>query len=352
MKKPKLEDNLRDEQAPITFIHEYTRDFSIIIEEAWTAGIMACYNKIFCIPFTYLEPAVYYIKNGIIEVWDNDIAFKIIQQKILEANQKNNLFFEKWFARDLKQKKKIEPILQKGIINTLEELPEFIKIVYETIHIWFPLYYTAYSKKTPSSIREKAIKWRDADLFWDRASNVLCNTLIKLYPDRKKFVAHILTSEIKNPPSYKSLEQRAKNFVLIPGRIQKIQTLKKFAANHPEFYFSYPSLKIKNNEISGKTAYRGKVSGVARIVYLKKEINKVQPGEILVSPMTTPDFIPAMKKAAAIVTDEGGVTCHAAIIAREMKKPCVVGTQVATKVLKDGMIVEVDADNGIIKIIR
>jgi pyruvate, water dikinase len=59
-----------------------------------------------------------------------------------------------------------------------------------------------------------------------------------------------------------------------------------------------------------------------------------------------------MEKAAAFVTDEGGITCHASIIAREMKKPCIVGTRIATKVLKDGMEVEVDADAGVVKILN
>ena len=59
-----------------------------------------------------------------------------------------------------------------------------------------------------------------------------------------------------------------------------------------------------------------------------------------------------MKKAAAIVTDDGGLTCHAAIVARELKTPCVVGTKIATKVLKDGDMVEVDANKGIVKKIK
>ena len=68
--------------------------------------------------------------------------------------------------------------------------------------------------------------------------------------------------------------------------------------------------------------------------------------------MTTPNFIPALERAIAFVTDEGGVTCHTAIIAREMKKPCIVGTKIATKAIKDGDYIEVDADKGIVKIIK
>ena len=75
-------------------------------------------------------------------------------------------------------------------------------------------------------------------------------------------------------------------------------------------------------------------------------------GDILVTGMTRPEFMNVIKKASAIITDVGGILCHAAITAREMKIPCIVGTAVATKVLKDGDIVEVDANSGIVKIIN
>ena len=68
--------------------------------------------------------------------------------------------------------------------------------------------------------------------------------------------------------------------------------------------------------------------------------------------MIKPDYLSAMKKAVAFVTDEGGITCHAAIVARELNKPCIIGTKIATKVLKDGDEVEVDADKGVVKILK
>ena len=76
---------------------------------------------------------------------------------------------------------------------------------------------------------------------------------------------------------------------------------------------------------------------------------KLKDGDVLVTNMTTPNYLVAMKKAVAFITDEGGITCHAAIIAREMKKPCIIGTKNATKVLKDGDLVEVDANKGIVR---
>jgi phosphohistidine swiveling domain-containing protein len=105
-------------------------------------------------------------------------------------------------------------------------------------------------------------------------------------------------------------------------------------------------------DIKGTIAQPGKVRGRVVVVNKVSETIKVKPGNILVTYMTSPDFLPAMKKAVAFVTDEGGLTCHAAIIAREMKKPCVIGTKIATRVLKDGDLVEVDADKGVVRIIK
>ncbi len=116
------------------------------------------------------------------------------------------------------------------------------------------------------------------------------------------------------------------------------------------------SLKVEKlegiSEIKGNSAYPGLVKGKVVIVKNKSMFGKLKQGDILVTTMTTPDFLPIMKKAAGFITDEGGITCHASIVAREMKKSCIVGTKIATKVLKDGDLVEVDADKGIVKILK
>ena len=114
-------------------------------------------------------------------------------------------------------------------------------------------------------------------------------------------------------------------------------------------------LNLKKSDdgiIVGQVAFKGNVRGIVKIVTHPNDVSKVKTGEILVAQMTLPSFISAMQKASAFVTDEGGITCHAAIIAREMKKPCIIGTKNATKVLKDGDLVEVDAERGIVKIIE
>lgn len=103
------------------------------------------------------------------------------------------------------------------------------------------------------------------------------------------------------------------------------------------------------NELSGQTACTGKAIGRVCIVNSSPEMKKMKQGDILVSIATNPDIVPAMKRAAAIVTEQGGITSHAAIVSRELGIPCIIGTKVATKVFKNGDMVEVDATKGIIK---
>lgn len=104
-----------------------------------------------------------------------------------------------------------------------------------------------------------------------------------------------------------------------------------------------------NNMIKGQIGSTGKVSGKAVIVHTKHDLRHIFEGAVMIAVTTSPDFVPAMSKSSAIVTDEGGLTCHAAIVSREMHKPCIVGTKNATKVFRDGDMVEVDAEKGIVR---
>ena len=100
--------------------------------------------------------------------------------------------------------------------------------------------------------------------------------------------------------------------------------------------------------LRGLPASHGLVSGVVRIILSPEELDKIKIGEILVTKMTDPDYVPAMRKAIGIVTDEGGSTSHAAIVSREMGIPCVVGTEKATQLLKDGDKITIDATKGLV----
>src|SRR3989344_1267254 len=100
--------------------------------------------------------------------------------------------------------------------------------------------------------------------------------------------------------------------------------------------------------IAGQTGSPGKAEGPVRIVDPDKLDKSFPKGAILVCEVTTPNYVPLMQKAAAIVTDQGGILSHAAIVARELKKPCIVSTGNATKKLKNGQKVLVNADKGVV----
>jgi phosphohistidine swiveling domain-containing protein len=119
-----------------------------------------------------------------------------------------------------------------------------------------------------------------------------------------------------------------------------------------EFASITKETETDTKELKGYVASKGIASGVVKIIKRTEDFSSFSSGNILVSSMTRPEMVPIMKLASAFITDEGGITCHAAIVAREMKKPCIIGTKIATQILKDGDLVEVDANNGIIKIIK
>lgn len=104
-------------------------------------------------------------------------------------------------------------------------------------------------------------------------------------------------------------------------------------------------------EVKGSVAYKGITRGRVRVLNNIADIKEFNEGDIIVSFNTNPSLMPAIIKCGGIVTDEGGIMCHAAIISRELKKPCIIGTKIATKVFKDGDRVELDADNGVVRIL-
>jgi len=117
------------------------------------------------------------------------------------------------------------------------------------------------------------------------------------------------------------------------------------------YKISEEKIDVKNNIIFGSIANKGKVTGIARILKSYNDIYNVKKGDIIVATMTTPDYVSAMEKASGFITDEGGITCHAAIISREFNVPCIVVTVDAIKKIKDGQKIELDAYTGKIYIL-
>jgi len=142
-------------------------------------------------------------------------------------------------------------------------------------------------------------------------------------------------------------------FICLNGIYKVIDDIKKIR-EIKDFFKDKKIAIIDSSEIKGSVAYKvkGRIKGRVKIVKNPKKKINIRKGTILVAIQTTPDYIPIIKRFSAIIVDEGGITSHAAIISRELKIPCIVNTKIATQVLKDGDLIEIDANKGIVKILK
>lgn len=344
---PKKESFVKPTNMSQSFSKAYTRNFSIIMQEAWFAAHQDLVERLDCGSCPYSPTHVYFMVDGVEEVWENEHAqqwfLDRLQEKIVADpnfffsvhDQYNKLLAEikEWWKRD---------------ISTAEDLRVFVEKVFQSTSLFVVLYDVLMIESLPEDIRKVAEAFREQDVFFAECNATIWRALQKLYPDFGYFVVYIIRDEIGTEFSREELHERDKDFAYIPGIVRESISFLELQQKFPDFLFRIEEASLET-ELKGQVAFRGVVSGKVRIVKRKDQIASVQEGDIIVSPMTTPDFMPAMKKAAAFVTDEGGITCHAAIIAREMQKPCVIGTKSATKILKDGDFVEVDAEKGIVR---
>lgn len=212
-------------------------------------------------------------------------------------------------------------------------------------------------KKDKSKIVRQAYVLRKKT---EKVEYISGNNLIRLAkqikPEFRNDIDYLTIQEILSTdnPNLRDLNKRKDKYIYYDNKIYPGLSVEAFekmlsckvmqATNHKNL--------IPPHFIVGSVAAKGKVRGKAKIIMELDDLKKIKKGDILVTPMTTPDYLWAMHKAAAFVTDEGGITCHAAIVAREFKKPCIIGTKIATQILKDGDKIEVDADHGIVRKIK
>jgi pyruvate,water dikinase len=146
-----------------------------------------------------------------------------------------------------------------------------------------------------------------------------------------------------------ALDERTNKLVILQARPETVWSTKKEEAKTEEKVATTTERKII---VQGLPASPGMAAGKVHVIPTVDRINEFKQGEILVTEMTAPDWVPAMRKSAAIVTDSGGMTCHAAIVSRELGIPCIVGTasrgKPATESITDGIMVTVDAKLGVV----
>lgn len=185
-------------------------------------------------------------------------------------------------------------------------------------------------------------------------SEPLFEEIAKRTGKSKEFLKDLLIDEVELLLQSKTLDQasideRTKHYVLLSweGNMQILQ-------GDDSAIFSDKFLNFEKNTeevINGRTACKGQVKGRAKVVMDSNDFHKVEKGDVLVVMNTSPDYVPILGSVAAILAEEGGITAHVSVISREMKIPAIVGIQGVTKRIKDGDMVEVDADKGVVRII-
>ncbi len=238
--------------------------------------------------------------------------------------------FERLLKHGLALSKKADRYLEKPHkFKNLDDALEFFNelIFYTTVFSNFPTFLDQ-NKKLPNKAIGMISQLRSASYYSPFLKKIIM-PLAKAHP--------LVILQKKN---------HSKRFIYTKRRgKEEIQWVK----NTKNFVKQFETHVIKSKEIKGFAAYPGKVRGRVHLVRDFTKPGKMKDGSILVSINTNPNLMPLIRKASAIVSDEGGITSHAAIVSREFKIPCVIGTKVATKVLKNNDLVEVDANKGIVR---
>ena len=207
-----------------------------------------------------------------------------------------------------------------------------------------------YFENISSELKELLIDFRNNyDYILYKANEYLHNKAKKILPkEYQEHIKFLFIEEVfqNKMPSLDLIQKRKNGYIFFDNNLELVDNI--------PLWLERKNIVIKSQQdgkiIKGSVAYSGKKTGKVCQIYTKEDFKKFEKGDILVTTMTTPKFTPILKLAGAIVTDEGGITCHAAIIARELKIPCIIGCKNATEILKNDMIVEVNANEGIINI--
>lgn len=316
---------------------------------------------------------IYINQKGNVDIYRDKLNVKRVEDRIYNFLVCNPQKIDWLITESKKAETKIRDIINREKKSGEGNFSNFIKNfnLYSKIFVRFttvPFYLGTiiesrlnFNAPRFKKIIKKLEKLRTVDYYDDFNYCVLGKYLRKLAKENKlpyELIWQLTLPEIlklahkKLTLSKKELIQRKKYFVYTFFNDRKnLVSGKSFAIRVNKILCTKINLR-KQRIIKGRTAQPGSTTGIVKIVHSIADIKKIRPGNILVSISTNPDLMPALRIANAIITDEGGIISHAAIISRELNKPCIIGTKIATKVLKDGDLVKVDANKGIVKILK
>lgn len=331
-------------------IQEYrkimTRPQNLIDSECWDLGERIKLPEKFK-NLLFFDPLFIYQPGNAVTIYYNFSDPKQNLEPLLEYLHKNS----RWLLKEkVKFNNDCDEIIRliKNKSKDYERLYFLIKEIWPMIVV-ANVYGSTEYYKVEKKIKNICIQIRnESDKVLHPAISYLSDVISK-HCD-KRVVNHITYSEFVHGkiPSGNELAKRQKGWLYHQGQIA--YDVKKYLSNNNFELFN--PVKEKGEEIKGTTACKGNVSGKVKIVFELSDLKKIKKGDVIVTPMTTPEMIPALRKVSAIITDEGGLTCHAAIISREMNIPSIIGTINATQVLKNADIVNVNANQGIITILN
>lgn len=324
---------------PVPYSLTITRPYSLIEEELFYQGEYNGIKKMtrnlyyFKPMFIYQKEldnvAVYYNELDLEE--DPTMMYYYINEDLekLEKCQKQIIEYCHSLTEIIKQKKSIEI---SSFLNKIIEIIPWISLGQLAGH-W---------KNIPRRVKKLFISFREKyDTIVHRSIDYLLEQLEKELPmELKKDLNFISLEEFTTHcyPSKEEIEKRKKGYIYFE-KLHVTENRTAWLKNQNKWIKEDEKIKKQ-----GQMAYPGKRIGKVCKVFSEKDLKKFQKGNILVTPMTVPKFISIMKQASAIITDEGGTTCHAAILARELKIPCIVGCKNATKQLNDGDMIEVNGE--------
>ena len=288
-----------------------------------------------------------------------------INKELIKYKEKINSIINKppktreLLERGIKLNKKAKKIIKSKSELSLEEaIAFFVDMAFHATIFPYFAYETLnnLNKNKGSKSLRLAEKLRGESYYYDFLNKIII-PLAKNKLNIKNNDINFLTIDEVIKGSTQNIEKRKKlqlkgsrYFYCVYNNKETIQLIKRRSIE--EIISKLEKIK-STKKLTGMTAFPGKVRGVVSLV-LTNNIKSIKfnKGDILVAPTTNPVLLPLFKKCSAIITDEGGMTSHAAILSRELRKPCIVGTKIASKVLRNGDIIEVDANNGVINIIK
>lgn len=327
-----------------------SREKSIIEAEIYYRGeyegIKSLTNNLY-----YFNPLfIYDSKKGITNVYYNEIDLEEDPNNIYFYMQDNFNNTKQLYNKALESCKYLNTMVDNDKKNKFnyEQFIDHMLVIYPFTSLGN---LAGYFENISSELRALLIDFRNNyDYILYKANEYLLfqakERLPKEYQSHLKFlfIEEIFKSQL---PSMDIIKSRRNGYIYFNNKLELVEDIDKWLKKR--------NITIqttqKGNGVKGSTAYAGVIKGKVCQVFKKEDFEKFEKGDILVTTMTTPKFTSILKIAGAIVTDEGGLTCHASIIARELKVPCIIGCKNATEFLKDGMIVEVNANEGIVNII-